>query len=188
MKTPIIFFFIFCCSCNDDESTVQSEKNYIEISFNSEVSTLYTQGSSSYFREDELNSEKPGFFDGIATIRTSDYTFVFAIYHYMSFNDFENSQTGMFSICDTCSNASNLDASVYLEDNTESDKLTSLMPGAKHKVDEVTNLGDDILSSYVNGSVKFRIKGELNNMTFRNKSNKNIIVSVKYEAFISLVK
>jgi hypothetical protein len=75
-----------------------------------------------------------------------------------------------------------------LEDKTESDMRTSLMPGAKNKVDEITNLGDEIPSGYVNGSFKYFIKGELNNMTFRNKNNENIVVSVKYEAFISLVK
>ena len=191
MKTSLtrifVFLFIFF-SCNKNDNDPPIDKNFIEISINGENVTVYTEGSSSYAREDEINKEKPGIFDGIATIRTSDYTFIFAIYHYINLYDFENSHTGVYNICDTCSSASNLDAYVYLEDNTESYKLTSLMPGAQHKVDEITNMGDDIHSTYVNGSTKYKIKGELTNMTFLNNSYNSIVVSVKYEAFISLVK
>lgn len=191
MKISIIFCFIFlciyCCSCNDDDDE-QSEKNYIEISFNGENVSGYTSKGPSYASEDEIYKEKPGIFDQISNVSTSNYTFLFSLYHYINFNDFESSQIGMYSICDTCTNASNLDALVYLRDNTESNGLTSLMSGAKNKVLEIKNLGDEIPSPYVNGSIKYRIKGELNNMIFRNEGNEDIVVSAKYEAYISVVK
>ena len=76
-----------------------------------------------------------------------------------------------------------MDALVYLEDKNEDIIYTTLMPGAIHTVTELTNSGLDNNSPILN-AVKFEIKGEVNNIVFINSSDKEVLVSVKYHAYI----
>lgn len=187
----IALLFIFVFSCNDDSDYVTLDKNYLEIIINGEKFTKYANSGSGYGIYDEGNfheicDNKPGFFHGVTHIETSNFTIWVSLYHYNNSSDFENSQVGTYNIS-TDSSFCNLDASVTLWDKTEPNMLTQLLPGASNKVNQITNLGQDNMSTYVVGGVKYKITGELSSMTFINDSDEEFTVSGKYEAYFTLI-
>lgn len=191
-KAGIYTVFIFICfiiSCNDDTSTIPVDENYLEITINGEKFILNTIGGGyKGISEQKTCDGKPSALDVFGILKTGNFQFEISLFHYLNLSDFEDSKDGSYNVgsyilSENDDSKCNLDALVYLEDKNEDIIYTTLMPGAIHTVTELTNSGLDNNSPILN-AVKFEIKGEVNDIVFINSSDKEVLVSVKYHAYI----
>lgn len=187
----VFLLFIFAISCNDNSLVTPEWENHLEITINGETFITNMEGGG-YKGISELKTcdNKAATQNIVGTINTANFRFELALFHYPNLSDFENSEVGTNKVgsyilsSEDTSNC-NLDALAYLEDKNEDIVYTSLMLGATHKVIQITDLGRDINSTYLD-AVKYKIEGELNNLVFINASDKEILVSGKYQAYITI--